>query len=172
MLSPILQNALNEQINYEIYSAYTYLSMAAQLEAMDLPGMANWMKVQVQEELVHAMKFYNFVIERDSRVFLKAVQQPQTEWTSPLFIFDNAIEHEQGVTKRIYNLVTLAREEKDFAVENFLQWFITEQVEEEANVKKIIQQLKLVGKEGQGLFLIDRELGQRTFTPPPGGTQA
>jgi len=166
MLSEKMEKALNEQINAEIYSAYLYLSMSAYLESVDLPGFANWMRVQWQEELAHAQKFYTYVFERDGRVVLAGIEAPPTEWKSPLEAFEETLKHERHVTQRIHDLVRLAREVGDVATENFLQWFVTEQVEEEASAKALIQQLKLVGNEGQGLFLTDRELATRVFTPP------
>jgi ferritin len=161
-----MEKALNDQINKEIYSAYMYLAMSAYFESVDLPGFANWMRVQWQEELAHAQKFYDYVFERDGRVALAAIDAPPIEWKSALDAFEETLKHEKYVSSRIHDLVRLARDENDVATENFLQWFVTEQVEEEASAKALIQQLKLVGDSGQGLFLTDRELGTRVFTPP------
>jgi len=167
MISEKMQEALNEQVNAELYSAYLYLSMQAFFESINLPGFANWMRVQTQEELVHAMKIYDFLNERNGRVTLKAIAQPQTKWDSPLAAFKAAYEHEQKVTGLINNLVNLAIEEKDHATNSFLQWFVTEQVEEESSVDQVVQNLKkMVDKAPGGIFLLDRELGQRVFTPP------
>ena len=172
MISEKIQEALNDQLNFELYSSYIYLSMAAYFEDIDLPGHANWMKIQAQEELFHVDKIYSFINERDGRVLLKPVQGPEIKWESPLAAFQNAYEHEQIVTGRISKLVDLSLKESDHATHNFLQWFVNEQVEEEASVKNVIQQLKLAGKDGQGLFMVDRELGARTLAPPPTGTNA
>ena len=162
-----MQKALNAQVNAELYSAYLYLSMSAQFGSKNLPGFANWMRVQCQEEMVHAMKFYDFIIERGGQVVLQAIEGPPTEWETPLAAFEAAYKHEQHVTSLINKLVDLAASESDHATHIFLQWFVTEQVEEEANADAVVQQLKLVGDSVQGLFMVDRELAQRVFTPPP-----
>ncbi len=169
MLSKKLEKALNDQINYELYSAYIYYAMAAYFDSTDLPGFSNWMQVQVREELVHADKLFRFIADRDGRARLAPIKGPELEWKSPLEVFTVAHDHEVSVTKRIHAIVDLARAEKDHAVENFLQWFVTEQVEEEASTKAIVQQLKRLGNEGHALFMVDRELAQRIFTPPPAG---
>jgi ferritin len=166
MLSEKLEKALNGQLNYELYSAYVYAAMAAYFEATDLPGYANWMRVQVQEEMFHVSKFFGFINERDGRVRLAKVDEPPFEWKSPLAAFENAHEHEREVSRRINALVDMAREERDHAVENFLQWFVTEQVEEEASTKAVVQQLKFVGDDRHAIFMIDRELAARVYTPP------
>ena len=167
MIKEKMQDALNEQTKWELYSGYLYMSMSAYFASINLMGFANWMRVQAQEELMHGMKFYDFINERNGRVELRAVDAPPKEWESPLAIFQEAYEHECLVTNRINDLVDLAREEGDHATEIFLQWFVTEQIEEEANTDDVVQQLKLVGKDSGGLFMLDRELGQRVFTPPP-----
>jgi ferritin len=166
MISKKIQDALNEQINAELYSAYLYLSMEAYFQSQNLPGSANWMRVQTQEELTHAMKIYDFVNERGGRVILKSIAEPQTEWQAPLAAFEAAYKHEQKVTGLINNLVNLAIEEKDHATNSFLQWFVNEQVEEESSVDQVVQKLKMVDKAPGGKFMIDTELGQRVFTPP------
>jgi len=166
MLSEKLQNALNDQINAELYSSYLYLSMSAYFQSINLGGFANWMRIQAQEELVHVMKFYDFINERGSRVALETVEGPPTEWKSPLAAFEHAYGHEQMVTGRINDLVNMAIDERDHATNGFLQWFVTEQVEEEATASGVVEKLKLVGDGGGGLFMLDRELGQRVFTPP------
>jgi ferritin len=168
MLARKIEDALNAQLNYELYSAYVYAAMSAWFESVDLPGFASWMRVQVREEMFHVQKFFTFINERDGRVRLGAVDGPPFEWASPLAAFENAYEHECGVSKRIHAIVDLAREEKDHSVENFLQWFVTEQVEEEASTKAIVQQLKFVGDDRHAQFMIDRELGARVYTPPAG----
>ncbi len=166
MISEKMQDALNTQINKELYSAYLYLSMAAYCESINLKGFANWMTVQVQEELSHARKFFDFVNERGGRVNLQPIDGPPTEWKSTLAVFEHVYEHEQMVTGLINGLVRLAREENDYATEAALQWFVTEQVEEEASAVAVVEQLKLAGDKGGGLFMLDRELGTRVFTPP------
>ncbi len=166
MLSKKMQDALNGQLNAELYSAYLYASMSAYFESVNLRGFANWMRVQAQEEVVHAYKFYNFVNERGGRVVLRPIEGPPTEWDSPIAPFEAAYEHEQKVTGLINKLVDLAVSQKDHATNNFLQWFVTEQVEEEASANEVVQKLKLVGDARGGLFMLDRELGQRVFTPP------
>lgn len=166
MISKKMQDALNEQVTAEFYSAHLYLSMSAFLESIDLPGLANWMRVQYQEEVTHAEKIYDHVIERDGRAIVKSFDSPPTEWESPLDLFQAAYEHEQKVTGLINTLVDTAIAESDHASQVFLQWFVNEQVEEEASVKAVIQQFKLLGDSRAGLFQIDRELGQRVFVPP------
>jgi ferritin len=153
--------ALNDQINAELYSSYLYLAMAARCEVLNLPGAARWLEVQSKEEHEHAMKLYHYVNERRGEVKLQAIKEPSSSWNDLSELFDDVLAHEQYISKRINDLVKLAREENDYATENMLQWFVKEQVEEEASVDAIVQRLKLVGKMPQGLFFIDRELGQR-----------
>jgi ferritin len=140
--------------------------MAAYFQDLNMGGCANWMRVQAQEEDMHAMKFYNFINERGGRVVLKTIDGPPTEWDSPLAAFEAVLEHEQKVTGLINELVELALAEHDHATNIFLQWFVTEQVEEEDSANDVIQQIKMVGEAQGGLFMLDRELGQRTFTAP------
>ncbi len=166
MLTERMEEALNQQVNAEMYSSYLYLSMSAYFESINLKGFANWMKVQAQEELLHAMKIYDFINERGGRVKLTAIDAPPTEWDSPLAAFEAVYEHECKVSGLINDLVNLALEEKDHASHIFLQWFVTEQVEEEASADEIVQKLKLMGDARGGLFMLDRELGQRSFTMP------
>jgi ferritin len=166
MISKKLQDAINSQINYELYSSYLYLAMGAHLETKNLKGMASWMQVQAQEEIFHAMKFFNYLNERDGQVILEAIDQPPKEWSSPQAAFEDAYGHEQKVTTRINNLMSLAIEEKDYASQSFLQWYIDEQVEEEASVSEIADKLEMIGNNSNGLFMLDKELGQRTYTPP------
>ena len=165
MLSEKMEKALNEQLNAEMYSAYLYLSMSAHFKGISLNGFANWMMVQAQEEMEHAMKFYNFIQERGGTVTLKSIDGPPTSWNSPLAVFEAVLEHEQKVTGLINDLVDLAIAEKDHASNIFLQWFVTEQVEEEDNASEAINQTKMVKEDKSGLFMLDRELGQRTYTP-------
>ena len=170
MLSPKIEEALNKQINAELFSSYLYLSMSAYFESQGLPGMAHWMRLQVDEERVHGMKFYDFVHERNGRVTLDAIEAPQTEWDSPLAAFEATLEHEQKVTGLINDLVNLSIAEKDHAASNFLQWFVDEQVEEEATVQTILDKLKLVGDHGVAIFMIDNELARRQ--PPAAAATA
>ncbi|MBW1998903.1 MAG: ferritin [Deltaproteobacteria bacterium] len=166
MLSKTMEKALNDQVNAEMYSAYLYLAMEAYFQSVGLNGFATWMRVQTQEELVHAMKIYDFINERGGRVTLRAIEAPPTEWDSPLGVFQAAYEHEQKVTGLINDLVDLSQAEKDHATHNFLQWFVGEQVEEEDSANKVVEKIKLVGEAQGGLFMLDRELGQRVFVPP------
>ena len=166
MIDKKMQSAFNEQINAELYSAYLYLSMVAYFESVNLPGFATWMRVQTQEEVMHAMKIYDYINERGGRVILKSIGEPQTEWESPLAAFEAAYEHEQKVTGLINGLVNLAIEEKDHAANMFLQWFVNEQVEEESNADAIVQKLKLMADAPGGMYMLDNEMGQRVFTPP------
>ena len=166
MLTDKMKEALNKQINGEIYSAYLYLSMSAYSEYIGLKGVANWFMVQYKEEMEHAMKIYSYINSQGGQVKLMAVDQPPTEFESPLDMFEKTLKHEKSVTKRINDLVNLAIEEKDHATQIFLQWFVTEQVEEEANDSDIISKLKLAGTEGNALLMIDKELATRVFMPP------
>jgi ferritin len=166
MISKKMEKALNEQVNAELFSAYLYLSMEAYFKSLNLNGIATWMRVQTQEEMMHAMKIYEFINERGGRITLKAIEGPETKWDSPLAVFKAVYEHEQKVTGLINNLVNLAIEEKDHATNTFLQWFVNEQVEEEASADQVIQQLKMMENAPGGMFMLDRELGLRVFTPP------
>jgi ferritin len=161
MLSKAIQDAINEQIKNELYSAHQYLSMSAYCESVNLPGFARWMQAQAQEEREHAMKFYNFLLNRKGRVILQAIDQPVVEFGSPLEVFEQALEQEQKVTAQINELYGLATSETDYASQVFLQWFLTEQVEEEKNVGDVLETLNMIGDEGEALFLFDRELGKR-----------
>lgn len=171
MLSKKMEKALNEQINAEFFSSYLYLSMSAYFEAAGLPGCAQWMRAQTQEEWFHGMKLFGFVNERGGRVELKAIAAPPAKWPSTLAVFENVLAHEQKVTGLFNDLVDLALKEKDHATNIFLQWFVSEQVEEEAGVGAILGKLKLIGKDSSGLFALDGELGLRVFTPPPASGQ-
>ena len=166
MLNKRVENALNSQLNKELFSAYLYMSMAAYFESTNLAGMANWMSVQAQEEMTHAMKFYSFINERNGRVLLWQVNEPPQSWNSPLEAFEAALGHEEYITRSIYDLVDIAQEERDHGTRVFLNWFITEQAEEEANVTKVVEQLKLIKDHPGGLFMMDKELGSRVFVPP------
>jgi len=160
-LNKKVEKAINEQIKNELYSAYLYLSMAAYFDATNLPGFAHWMRKQFGEEQAHAAKFYKFVYERGGRVILQAIDQPPSEWASPLDVFEETLKHEQKVTGLINDLYALASEEKDYASQIFLQWFISEQVEEEDNATQIIELLKRIGDKGHALIMLDRELAKR-----------
>ncbi|HQG97364.1 MAG TPA: ferritin [Thermotogota bacterium] len=161
MLNPKMEMELNKQINEELYSAYLYQSMAAYFSANNLNGFAKWMDVQAAEEVNHARKFYHFIIDRMGRVVLEAIEKPPLEWDSPLAAMEAALKHEQHVTGRIHFLVDLAREVKDKATEVMLNWFVMEQVEEEASVDEYVQMLKMFGGKPQGLMMINREMGKR-----------
>jgi len=161
MLSKKIENAINKQINAELWSAYLYLSMSAQFESINFGGFANWMRVQAQEELGHAMKFYHHVIERRGRVTVTAIAAPSISWKSPLNAFEDAFKHEQKVTGMINDLANMAAGEKDHATANMLQWFIDEQVEEELSTDAIVQKLKMIGTNTGGLYMLDHELAQR-----------
>jgi ferritin len=163
MISTKMQDAINEQINAELFSAYLYLSMSAYFQEINLAGFARWMEFQAAEEFFHAKKFYNYLVERGGRVLLKAIAQPETEWNSPQEVFEATLQHEQKVTGLIIDLMDLAIAEKDHATNIMLQWFVSEQVEEEATASEILEKLKLVGTTGNGIFMMDRELGQRTL---------
>lgn len=166
MLSANMEKALNDQINAELFSAYLYLAMVAYFQDRNLGGFAHWMTIQNQEETFHAMKFFNYVSERGGRVTLEAIDRPQFEWESPLAAMEAARGHEAYITGRINDLMNLAIEERDHATANFLNWFVSEQVEEEDSVNAVVQKLRLVGTDGGGLFMMDRDMAARTFTPP------
>lgn len=163
MLSNRIEKELNDQINAEFWSAYFYLSMAAYFENNNLPGFANWMKVQYHEEILHVMKFFNYVNDRGGRVLLKPIDAVKTEWKDEIEVFEDILKHEQKVTGLINNLVNIALGEKDHATHNILQWYVSEQVEEESNVDEILQQLKMMEGNKHGLLMLDRELKQRTL---------
>jgi ferritin len=169
MINKKMEKALNDQINAEFYSAYLYLAMSAHFAAEGLAGFANWMRMQAREEMFHGMKMYDFLNERGGRIVLAAIGQPPSDWKSPLDIFEKVAAHEAKVTGLINDLVNLAQAERDHATYIFLQWFVTEQVEEEASAGDVRQKLKLIGKDASGLFVLDREMGQRVFTPPVNG---
>ena len=162
MINKKVQDALNRQCNREMYSAYLYLSMSAYFQSVNLKGFANWMRVQTQEEMVHAMKFYDFVNDRGGKVTLHAIEAPPTEWASPLAAFEDAYKHEQQVTSRINDLTSFALESKDHATHIFLQWFVTEQVEEEKSAADVIQKLRQLEQAPGMLFMLDNEMGGRT----------
>ncbi len=158
-----MTDALNEQIKNEFYSAYMYLGMSAYFADMGLPGFANWMRIQAKEEVTHATKMYDYVLSRGGRVQLKAVDAPPSSWDSPLAVMQAGLEHEKFVTKCLNELTDLAVKEKDHATQIFLSWYVTEQVEEEQSFSDIVNALKLIKGEGQGLLMLDRELASRVF---------
>ena len=166
MITDKMAQALNDQIREELYSAYIYLSMSSYAASAGMGGVAHWFQIQTKEELTHVDKFYNYLNSRGCQVVLQAIDQPPNKWDSALAMFEGALAHEQHISQRVHDLSLLAEEEKDRATDIFLQWFISEQVEEEENAKEVIDQLKLAGTDGIGLFMIDRELVKRLFTPP------
>jgi ferritin len=161
MIAEKIQKALNKQVNMELYSAYLYLSMAAHFQAANLTGFANWMKAQAKEELLHGMKLYDYVLDRDGRVTLEAITAPPDAWGSPLAAAEDAYRHERENTTLINDLYVLANQEGDHVTAIFLHWFVTEQVEEESSANRIVERLKLVGDSSAGLLLMDRELAAR-----------
>jgi len=162
MFSIKIEKELNKQLNREYFSAYLYISMAAYFQSIDLSGFEHWMQVQAKEELSHAEKIYNFIHERNGKVILEQIEKPQTDWDSPLTAFEDSLKHEIFITNCIKELLNAAIEEKDHATDIFLQWFITEQVEEEANATKVIKKIKLMKAAPGGIFMLDKELAQRT----------
>ncbi|CAN5209296.1 ferritin [soil metagenome] len=163
MLSKKIQAALNDQINNEFYAAYLYLSMAGYFRETNLAGFAHWMQMQRQEEIAHAMKIFDFVYDRDGLVDLQALKKPPARFESPLDVMEQALGHEREVTAKINDLYELAVKEKDYPTQALLQWFIIEQVEEEASALQIVEQLKMIGDSRAALLMLDRELGARTM---------
>jgi len=161
MIATKMQTAINKQINAEFYSGYLYLAMAAYFRNQGLDGFGHWMELQAQEEISHGMKMYRYIHERGGRVVLAGIDTPQEQWESPLAVFKAAYAHEQKVTAMIYDLVELAQELKDHATFHFLQWFVHEQVEEEASADEVVTKLEMVGASKHGLFMLDRQLGSR-----------
>ncbi len=166
MISKKMAQALNKQLNNELYSAYLYLSMSSYGNSVGLKGAANWFMVQYQEEMVHFMKFYDYINSQGIHVELAAMEAPPSEFGSLLAMFEQALKHEQFITKSINDWMELAVKEKDHATQIFLQWFVTEQVEEEASAGDVIARLKMAGETGAGLLMVDSELAARVFTPP------
>lgn len=169
MIGKRMQDAMNEQIKHETFSAYLYFAMAAYFHSKSLDGMAQWMKAQAQEEFGHALRFFNHINDRGGRIELQALEKPQVEWASPVAAFMAALEHEEFITGKINDLAKMADEENDRAAGIMLQWFVTEQVEEEDTVSTVIDMLKLVGDSGHGVLMADRELATRIAGPilPP-----
>lgn len=162
MIKKRIENALNEQMNKEFYSYYLYLSMAAHFDSNNLKGFGQWLKIQAKEEASHAMKLYEYLISRGGKVILQPIDAPPSDWKAHKNIFEDAYRHEQKVTGLISKLVELAKLEKDHPTEIFLQWFVTEQVEEEALASEVLQKLQLIGNDGSALFVLDGELGKRS----------
>lgn len=169
MFSKKLLDAMNEQMKNEFLSAYLYLAMAGYFQDEDLPGIASWMRVQALEELTHGEKFFNFICEAGGRTDLRAIDAPKNNYASPLACFEESLKHENFVTDSINKLVDLARKDNNHAAEIFLQWFVTEQVEEEASFSLIVKKLQRIGNDGNGLLRLDEELSTRTFVPPATG---
>ena len=169
MIKEKIEKVINQQINAELYSGYLYLSMASYFESKNLNGFANWMHVQNLEEQSHAMKFYHYINERGGRVKLMPIDGPKLEWKSPIEAFEDAYKHEQKVTAMINNMVEIAWAEKDHATYNMLQWFVDEQVEEEASALEIVEKLKMIGDAPGVMYMLDKEMSARVFTPPAEG---
>lgn len=166
MIKDEMIKAINEQINKEMYSEYLYISMAAYFHSKSLDGFANFFMIQAQEERFHAMKFYNYINEQGGRVLLEQIDKPKTEWDSPLSVFKDALDHEKKVTASINNLMDIAIKLNDHATKGMLQWFVDEQVEEEASMDKYVNMLTMIGNEANGLFMLDSKLAARVFNPP------
>lgn len=166
MIKKSIEAALNQQINAEFHSAYLYLSMSSYFQSVGMAGCANWMKVQYQEELAHATHFFDYLLERGGRVILTPIGEVETAFNSVLHVFEETLVHEVKVTGLINNLMDISIKESDHATKSFLQWFVDEQVEEEANVEQILHNLKLINGEGQGLLMMDREMQARVFVNP------
>ena len=166
MLNNKIQDAINAQINAEFWSAYLYLSMSLHFQAEGMPGVANWFKIQFQEEQAHATIFMNYVNQRGGRVELKAIDAVPTSWASPLEAFKATLEHEKKVTALINDLYSLAEAEKDYATRDRLNWFVSEQVEEEDNCRTLIDKYSLIGNDGMGLYMLDQELAGRVYNAP------
>ena len=166
MLNEKMEKAFLDQINKELYSEYLYLSMKAYFKNLNLNGFVNWFDVQMQEERAHAMGMFDYVYERGGSVVLDAIEKPETSWNSPLDVFRATLAHEEFVTSRINALLDVAEETKDRAAIIFLNWYLKEQVEEEANVGGVLAQLELIGEDKTALLNLDKELGARVFNPP------
>ncbi len=161
MLSKPMLDAMNDQINAELYSAYLYLAMSAHCAVMNLPGFAGWLRIQGQEEVGHAMRFFEHIVDRGGHPILLAISGPPTKFKGPLDIFEQTLAHEQKVTQRIHKLCSIAAEENDYASQEMLQWFVKEQVEEERSASEVLETLKMVGEQGAALIMLDRQLGAR-----------
>jgi ferritin len=162
-----LEKMINDQMNFEMYSAYIYMAMAAYCDSIDLQGFAHWFKMQTQEEMYHSIKMYNYLVDRQARPFFQQIPAPRKEWGNVKEAFIDALDHERIVTGRINDIATAAHEERDHATISFYNWFVDEQVEEEASVDSVIKKLNLINNSGDGLFMLDKELGARVFVTPP-----
>ena len=160
-----MQDAINDQIQAEMFSAYLYLSMASWLDDEDLPGFSNWMRCQYMEESMHAMKFFNFLNERGGRAELKAIEAPDTKWNSYVEAFEAVVKHEEYISERINKLVSLSRKLEDYATESFLMWYVDEQVEEEDSANEVLSKVKRIKTDSNGLFMLDKELAARALSP-------
>ncbi|MEI6056233.1 MAG: ferritin [Lentisphaerota bacterium] len=165
-MNPKIEKALNDQINFELYSSYIYMAMASYFRSLSLSGFAHWMEIQVQEELAHALKLYNYITERGGIAVFDAIAKPPQTWDSPTDVFKHSHEHEQIVTSRMHEIVDLSLKEKDHTTNAHIQWYLNEQVEEESKVLGIYQQLKFANNSPQALLMFDRELAQRIFVDP------
>ncbi|MFA5780172.1 MAG: ferritin [Elusimicrobiota bacterium] len=161
MIQEKMLKGLNKQINAELYSAYLYLAMSAHFETVNFRGFAHWLKIQAQEELGHAMRFYGYIVEIGEKVVLEKVETPPVKWTSPLAAFTDAYKHEVKITGMINELVNMSTSLKDHATNNMLQWFVSEQVEEESQTNEIVQKLKFIGDAKGGLLMLDHQLAKR-----------
>ncbi len=161
MLEQDIQRSLNEQLNSDLYSAYTYLAMSAYFETLSLSGFASWMKVQSKEEIEHSMKYYKYIFDRQGTVSLSAIKTPKQSWESPLEVFEDAYSHEMQVTKDINKIVDLSIKQSDHATNHFLQWFVGEQIEDESTTSELVTRLKRIGDNPAGLVMLDRELATR-----------
>lgn len=168
MLNTTMLDKLNQQLNGEVYSAYLYQSIAAYFESLSLKGFANWMEIQAQEELTHAHRIYKYIVDKGSRPLMAAVDAPPQDWDSPLAAIEKVYTHECHISQQINECVSLALKESDHSTNTMLQWFVSEQVEEEANADDLVQKLKLIGDNSSGLFLLDSDLGKRSLQPEPG----
>ncbi len=166
MINKKMEKMINDQMSFEIYSGYIYLAMGAYMDSLDLPGFANWMKVQWQEEFFHAQKMYAYLVERGGRPTFGAIPEPPKTWKSVKAAFEHALEHERIVTGRINDIMTAAIKENDHATRSFINWYVDEQVEEESNVETIIKRLNMIKESGEGMFMMDKELAARVFVPP------
>lgn len=166
MISSTMNNALNKQVNAEMFSSYLYLSMSAWCSERSLVGFANWMRVQAKEELSHATKIFDYILERGGSIELDAIEKPAASWGSPLEVSQEVANHEAKVTALINDLVDIAIQEKDHAANNFLQWFVAEQVEEEASAGEVFERMKMIGDDSAGMFAMDMELAKRVFVEP------
>lgn len=171
MLSPKLENELNDQIKYEFFSSYLYMAMVGYFQSEDLPGFANWMRIQALEEMTHGERFFNFICEVNGRTDLRAIDAPTNTFSSPLAAVEFGLKHENFVTSRINLLMDIAKEEKNHAAQIMLQWFVTEQVEEESNFSLLLRKLKRVEGDGRGLLMLDEEMARRVFVPPAAGAK-